>query len=326
LKKAVTLSVLFACVLSVYTFLSWENETEQQRSPASVPQNYDALKACEKQDLLWGKASSTVYKDLPVYKKFGVFQLLGMSLQELQVKGNRFSDFAPDGWKKYLHRRGALAKVKIVSKDHRYTGIFQGADCALLRLSLTYKVGGGKPVAPGLALKVLRDGVPSANISALVSLDGQGSEFNFFHNPMSNIVPMSSGFGQKLVHKLFKKVSRYPEELVSLDMAQINARGEKVKGAVAPRQIFFVPGSAVKFQSEEHDVREDFITIPEGTVVYQIYALSEKHKDFDYGEYSDEKAREFLKDSTHIGDIVSTSEFVSSQFGDDGIFFRHQFR
>ncbi len=34
----------------------------------------------------------------------------------------------------------------------------------------------------------------------------------------------------------------------------------------------------------------------------------------------------FVKEAEHVGDIVTTSEFLSSEFGDDGIFFRHQFR
>ncbi len=326
MKKAATISMLFACVLSVYTFLTWETEPEQMRGPASVPQNYDSLKGCEKQEVLWEKALTSIYKDLPGYRKFGAFQLLGMSFQELQKKGNHHSDFAPDGWKKYLHRRGALAKVKIVAKDSKYTGVFKGAECALLRISLTYKAAGGKPVAPGLALKVFRDGTFSANVSALVSLNGQEQDFNIFKNPMSNIVPVGSGLGQKLVHKLFHKVSQYPEELVAQNMAEIDAHGSKIKDVISPKQLFFVPGSTMRFSSDSHDVREDLVTIPEGTVVYQLRALSEKHKDFNYEEYSPETVDSFVKDSVHIADIVTTSEFVTSQFGDDGIFFRHQFR
>jgi len=249
-----------------------------------------------------------------------------MSLQEIGLKGSYYSDVAPAKWKKYLHRRGALAKVKIVSSETKYSGIFQGAECALLRLSLTYRVTGSRPVAPGLALKVLRDGTASANISALVSLDGQDKDFNFFKNPMSNIVPTGNSLGQKLVHKIFRKVSKYPEELLASDMALIDASGVKAEAVKSPRQIFFVPARALTASSEEHDVREDFVKIPEGTLIYKIMAVSDKHQDFDYAEYSDEKVQELLKDSEHVADIVTTSEFVTSSFGDEGLFFRHQLR
>ncbi len=324
--KKISLAVFLVLVVAGAAFM-FDTETENPRIPASIPSNYEALKACEKQEVLWEKVQASIYKELPDYKKMGVTQLIGMGMQELQIKGNLHSDFAPDGWKKYLHRRGALAKVKIVSINNKYTGIFQGADCAMLRLSLTYKTAGSKPVAPGLALKILRDGTSSANISALVSLEGQEKDFNFFKNPMSNIVPISSKIGQKLVHKIFGKVSQYPEELAVNDMAEINSQGEKIASSSSPRQLFFVPGKSVsEFSSEEHDVRDDFLKIPEGTVVYHLYALPEKYAKFDYSNYNAELAKSYAKESEHIADIVTMSEFAISEFGDDGIFFRHQLR
>src|SRR5690606_10870954 len=115
------------------------------------------------------------------------------------------------------------------------------------------------------------------------------------------------------------KVTRYPEELLVNDLAAIGTDGEKVAKVVSPRQIFFVPNPELVFSSEPHDVREDFFKIPVGTSIYKIYALSDKFRSFDYSEYDDQKAKDFLKESELIGDIVTTSEFVASQFGDDGI-------
>jgi hypothetical protein len=218
-----------------------------------------------------------------------------------------------------------MAKIKIVPVASAYSGVFQGAECGLLRLSLTYRPGGKKPVAPGLALKVLRDGVYSANISALVNLQGQEDDYNFFKHPMSNIVPRVDKLGQKLVHRVFKKVSPYPEELKVEDMARIDSSGKEVKTLTAPRQLFFVP-APVSVSSAEHDVRKDFLAIPVGTAIYQIHALSSKHEGFDYTQYKDEGVEKFIKDSEHIADIVTTSEFLASEFGDQGIFFRHQTR
>lgn len=328
MKKKIGLGVvLLVGVLSTYFIVASDTDNDQPRSPASIPGNYESLKAHEKQDILWDEVRATAHKTLPEYKKFGFMQLVAMGRQEIEKKETLHSDFAPKGWKKYLHRRGAIAKVKIVPREgQKYSGIFQGADHAFLRLSLTYKVTGSRPVAPGLALKVLRDGTYSANISALVSLNGQGKDHNFFQNPMSNIVPVGDGLGQSLVHKIFRRVSKYPEELVASDMAAINAQGEKAKDVVAPRQLFFIPSAGLKFPSDEHDVREDFMSIPEGTVVYQLHVAPEKYNDFDYGKYTSEDVSTFAKTSTHVADIVTTSEFVASEFGDDGMFFRHQLR
>ncbi|MFL5785372.1 MAG: hypothetical protein ACJ76H_12215 [Bacteriovoracaceae bacterium] len=282
------------------------------RMPASVPANYESMSACEKQEALWEKALATVYKELPPYKKLGLPELIGMGHQGIATKGMLISDFAPENWVKYLHRHGSLAKVKIVAVSDKYAGVFRGAECALLRLSLTYKVTRSKPVAPGLALKILKDGSPSQNVSALVSLNGQEKDYNFFKNPMSNIVPPGDGIGQALVHRLFRTVTHYPEELVIDSMAA--------------RQVFFVPAKNLKSSSEKHDVREDFMAIPEGTKIYELRAVPEKYADLDYGTYTAAMAETFVKESVHIADIITTSEFISSSFGDDGIFFKHHIR
>ena len=312
--------------ISFYALSSPDTAPDIHKFRIPAAENYEMLSACEKQEILWNNVMGSVYKDLPDYQKLGLGQLMRMAKQELEIKGSRHLDFAPAGWIKYLHRRGVLAKVKIVPTNTKYSGVFQGADCALLRLSLTYKTAGSKPVAPGMALKILRDKTYSANISALVSLDGQKKDFNFFQNPMSHIVPLGKNMGQKLVHGVFDNISAYPEELLIDDLASIDSAGRTIKNVVSPRQIFFVPNKGLGFSSEEHDVRNDFLSIPQGTVVYQIYALAEKPKDFDYSEYSDENAKDFLAKSEHIADIVTTSEFLASEFSDDGIFFRHQLR
>jgi hypothetical protein len=304
-------------------------EPPATREPASVPSNYESMKACEKQDVLWNKIQDTVYKELPANREFGLFQLMAMSKQEVGVKGKNYSDFAPNGWKKYLHGRASIAKVKLVPvAGSRYTGLLQtGAECALLRISLTYRPTGSRPVAPGLAFKIFRDGNPSTNISALVSLDGQGDDYNFFKNPMSNIVPVGESFGQKMVHKIFLSATNYPEELGANEFGEMDVHGNKVATPVSPRQLFFVPGPGLVFSSEPHELREDFAKIAMGTVIYQVYAAPEKYNSFNYlMEYTPENAPSFLKESEHIADIVTTSEFLASQFGDDGIFFRHQLR
>jgi hypothetical protein len=295
---------------------------------ASLPENYQSLNACEKQGELWSMAVASEYKKLPDFSNLGLFQFLAMHFQKLKQKVDYDSDVSPKKWKKYLHRHGALAKVKIVPVGkEKYTGVFKGAECALLRLSLTYNPKGEKPVAPGLALKVLRDGLPSANVSALYGIDGQGKEFNFFKYPLSNIVPAGETRGAKLMHKLFKKVTHYPEELMLEHMAATDAHGVQEESSVIPAQIFFVPGPNMMGASTDHDVREDFLAVPEGAVVYKIYALKATPVGFnDYSEYTQEDATRFLGESELIAHVVTTSKFIASEFGDDGIFFRHQVR
>ncbi len=292
-----------------------------------LPNNYKTLEGCKKQEILWDEIKRTEHRGNPKLNKFGFFDLLGMFMQKLSKKTTVYSDVAEKGWKKYLHPYGSIAKVKIVPVEgHNYTGLFDGADCGLMRLSLTYRVTKKRPFAPGLALKILRDGSHSANVSALYAMEGQGENHNFFENPLSNIVPIGRSFGHKVVHAIFERISDYPEELLVNDFGEYGANGEKVSSPNFPRQIFFVPNENLKFDKKSHDYRKDLATIPTGTTVYKIYAAPDDRKDFNYYNYEIPDIEKFVEKSKYIGDIVTTSKFVASKFGDKRILFKHQTR
>lgn len=293
---------------------------------------YDALNAVEKLNHLWSEIEASDYGEeiLPRYQGLGLKEVSALAMQEIAIKGRRFSDFSPEGWVKYLHRRGAVAKIEWVPvQGHPFSGLFNERTKGLLRLSLTYDPH-DRGVAPGLALKLLRDGAHSANVAALVSLNGQGDNYNFFEYSKSNIVPKGKSLDQRLVHRIFRRVSRYPEELLLSDFAQVDSKGDTVKEANVffPRQIFFIPGENLNFGREKKDVREDFLSIPEGTLIYKVYAVpSELSDDLNYSRrYDSEMAALFQSEAIHIANIRTQSNFVASEFGDDGLFFRHEWR
>ena len=302
-------------------------------------EEYEPKSACEKQDILWKEIEKTKYKKLPDYAPVGLKEVLGMARNEVKPKARKATDFAPKGWVKYLHKRGITAKVKITPFDKentQYTGIFSGAECGLLRLSVTYKpdIEEGEPVAPGLALKVLRDNTYSANVSALYTLEGQKNDYNFFRNSLSNIVPINKGLTFRVVHYVFSTVTDYPEELGLEHMARWDGKGNRIsnKNLKSPRHIFFVPNPEItkKMPSDAHDIRESISkNVPEGTILYTIYAVPEKtekfnYGDFDYSNYKNEDIEKFKEAATPIAEITTTSPFVASSFGDTGIFYRHE--
>jgi hypothetical protein len=326
-KKSYLFATLFLGFIGYAVYELTSGEPERSLSSNTVVSNYSVLSACEKQAILWDHIVGTEHQTLPEMSALGPKEFVYMTLQKIQRKKDYDSDFSPAGWQKYLHKRGAIAKVAITKKgDHPYTGVFEGAECALLRLSLTYKPSNKKAVAPGLALKVLRDNMSSANVSALYSIDGQGFNYNFFANDLSNIAPKTEQRLPKLMHLLFRKVTRYPEELLVDDFAKYSEHGEKVESSKAPRQIFFVPNKDLKFSAAPHEVRSDFLTIPSGTLIYTVYALSDKYRDHNYDAYKDDDIKGFLANSVAIAEIHSTSEFIASEFGDVGIFFKHEIR
>ena len=59
----------------------------------------------------------------------------GIFLESMQRTFDTPGDLMSKGRKKYIHSVGATAKVKFVKKGGDYTGIFEGADAGLIRLS-----------------------------------------------------------------------------------------------------------------------------------------------------------------------------------------------
>jgi len=109
----------------------------------------------------------------------------------------------PDGRRKFIHCIGNVAKVSFVAAPNtKYTGVFKGAENALLRLSNAGKPDFSKTTAegaksnflPGFGFKILRNGLPSANLVAMFGVAGYPS-WNFFDEkyPASNHIGSEKG-------------------------------------------------------------------------------------------------------------------------------------
>lgn len=133
----------------------------------------------------------------------------------MDVSLNYQSDSLPEGRKKLIHSVGVVGSVKFVAEaDTPYTGLFKGADSALIRFSLAKDPSYKKPEAknaydnytPGLGLKFLADGVPSANLVAMWGVNGVDT-FNFFDKDMNTHIPSAAGLPLKLVAKKFSSAT-----------------------------------------------------------------------------------------------------------------------
>jgi hypothetical protein len=283
----------------------------------NLPDDYQSWQAIRKQDFLWNnRIFKSKYDKLPPLKKIDIASLF---LTALKTKMDLQYDEAPPKWKKAIHAHGSVAKIKFVSTEgNSFTGLFKGVDCGFLRVSVT-----GNPsdrgVAPGLAIKFLVDGQPSGNFSALVSLTGQGKNYNLFSNEFSNIVPVVKSIGPILINFIFGRVTRYPTKLYLEDIGKFDQYGQVESKPHYPSQLFLVPNSEIKFSEDPHDFRKDLTTIPSGTQLFSIYAVdSQKNDDKLIGK------PEYRQKAQIIGNLITTSEFVSSFYGDSQLFFRHQ--
>ena len=167
---------------------------------------------------------------------------------------------------KTLHSQGNVGKVFWVDVGgHNYTGIFEGGDAGLIRLSSTIKVvppgvDAEAPfenlpgvMTPALAVKFLRDGVDSANTFGAHSQDGQNG-YNFFEDSIATIIPPASQENSDWIPigEHFSSETFWPTMIGNSDFAAAKQDGTIVEEPVYPFQLIFEPAEDVQgmFSSE----------------------------------------------------------------------------
>lgn len=291
----------------------------------NIPAEYDNWDACSKQDLLWTNGVLRTEYDSGELPAIPEVDIGGLISGVIRDKVEYVGDVAPVGHAKPIHPHGVMAKVAFNSTgNHPYTGVFKGNECGLLRLSVT-----GDPAdrgfAPGFAWKTLIDGKPSENISALYTLSGQDTNHDFFANELSNYVSLESNstLGSSL---LFSFVTAKPTLVMANAMAATDSNGNEEANAVSPTQVYFVPTAEVQglFDTAEHDFRDDLMSLPEGTKLYDVYATDMEIKSSVWKSKQARLQNERRADAVKVGELVMDSNFAASQFGDSGVFFKHE--
>jgi len=149
--------------------------------------------------------------------------------------------------------------------------------------------------------------------------------FQRFANEMSQYVQqeINESLGTSLI---FSLVSLRPTHLRVDDMAKVNQDGSSVGSVRSPTQIYFVPTNEVRnrFASTPHDFRDDLTELPAGTTVYDVYATNQTIRTSIFPWVTQRYARERRASAVKVGSLKTTSPFTTSQFGDSGIFFKHQ--
>lgn len=82
-------------------------------------------------------------------------------------------DELPANRSKLVHQQGIVAKAEFIAEPNSYTGVFQGSDSVIIRMSesglhvddITHTVN------PSIALKFLRDGTTSANQFGMITFE-----------------------------------------------------------------------------------------------------------------------------------------------------------
>jgi len=279
-------------------------------SRAALPEDYQSYSASEKQDLLWQEVASTPWENLPPYNNNDWSSILKniKALFSLSKTFDHTSDEIPEGRVKFIHTYGSVVKFSFEpAASHPFTGMYQTGAPGIARLSLA-----ANPdvvaYTPGMAVKFLVDGQPSLNIVVMNSLEGQDQNRNFFAKKFSNKIDEPQSWTLWLLGKVFELARNPATDLPVNHIAAVHSDGEKVTDVHSPDQLILKPSQDVNgFISENstEDVRVSFSKIPSGSVLYDVYGL-------DNGV------------EIYIGQIKTTSEIISSRYGDKKLFFQHK--
>ncbi|KAK9839831.1 hypothetical protein WJX81_004890 [Elliptochloris bilobata] len=287
---------------------------------------YQKLNADAKRKLLWSNIDGSAYADeaLPMSDPSLLATLPLVWPPYLKKTFLNGGDELEPGRIKVIHTYGSTAKVALqfaptAGGAARYTGVY-GSDCSgLARISMARLA--FDSFTPGMALKVLVNGRPSINMVAMYSLDGQGKDRNLFSNTWSHFLAKPASFPLKVVGAAFHMAlplisserSGRPldeEHMPLLEGAQVGPDGAPVNVVRAPHQLLYKPTPEVTRLYAPHmaaDIRVALRKIPAGTVLWEVWA----------------KPSEAAPEE-RIGRIVTESEFVTSKYGDEKLYFQHQ--
>merc|ERR1712167_463677 len=190
-----------------------------------------------------------------------------------------------------------------------------GADFGILRMSSAAKPDKSQPLAPGFGLKFLRNGRDSANLVAMYGVEGQKGEWDFFaHDFTTHIAPADSSILKKVAWK-FSAATDFIQVAGLSDWGQYDQNGQKVKDVRFPWMLRFEPHSDVKGKiSNKHHgdmaYLDDLKRVPANANLYNVWAM--------------DKPKQLGGKETNIGTLKLKGKFITSKWGDENLFFRHQ--
>jgi hypothetical protein len=269
------------------------------------------MKACGKAAHLWNQEIlPTQWQQLPPLNDRGWMATSTALMLPPAVVREAFetSNDERPARRKPFHSEGTSALFKWTpSQSSRYTGIFRTPTCSLISLSY-----GVNPellgYIPGLALKFFIDGQPSTNIHLMETFDGKEEpDFfsiaslpmtNWLEAPKSKLIASALQFG-----KLFAKDPTH----IDLDpLASRDARGKSIEQPKAPYQIWLRAMNPLDWNADV-DFRVQLADVNPGKLKLEVL-----------GRESPDSAPETL------GTLENQTAFVSSEYGDRRLFFKHE--
>lgn len=268
---------------------------------------YEGKSWDQKLDILW----NAVVANPGMGSYPNVLNMLGESIQ---TSFDNHHDTMPNGRIKYIHSVGAVCKFSLmISPDSPFTGVFGPGQInyGLIRMGSAVPVTSKVSMTPGIGVKILRTGIPSANWVVLRSLDAQESH-DFFNTTQSNHIDPPTGVTAVLGVK-FGQASNCITQVGLSDAARWTQAGDHIESPKFPYEIIWTPTHAVNTNgaTTTEALVHMLETIPIGT---QLYRVSVYETPWD----------KYNGKPTELGVVATASECRGSKFGDNVLFFKHQ--
>jgi len=218
---------------------------------------------------------------------------------------------------KLIHSVGGISSAKWVPLTNNYTGVFQGCSNLFIRFSsATAPANASRGFTPGISLKCTRTGVPSTNILAMFSLEGQDG-FNFFKHDLTNhppdINPVTAPFILQQLRAHFETASKWPTMIGLTSFASYDENGKFESKPQFPFRLIFHPVTAV------HNSYPD--GFPSGGFEY-VLGTNLKPGPL-YNVYAQDLPSDTQDKFLLIGRIDLTASSTTTNFGDNYMFFQH---
>lgn len=150
--------------------------------------------------------------------------------------------------KKLTHTVGTNAKFTLTNiGDHPFTGSFKsGTQTGVMRLSMAAEPNPKVDnIIPSVSLKFFRDGIDSANMLGMNSIDGQTSWNVFKYDWFTHLPVIQTPILAKLGDH-FSTASNYVQALGVSAIAQYNEDGTLVEDVVFPYSVRFEPTDTMR--------------------------------------------------------------------------------
>ena len=263
-----------------------------------------------KQQQIWTKI---IEDDTPGQFFEGLFTM-SLFLQNINLTFDFIGDEMPPNRVKILHPTGTVSLFRFESWDnHPYTGSFKGTEYGILRISEVGVVGPTHVPSESMGLKFLRDGVDAGNIFSLHAFEGHPDTYNFLHHEYNTHVDLPTNECNLMTsHAKLSQVSKHVGNMSVKSMADYDQYGNKEAYPNWPFKCEFRPNDPCNFPHEWHGSYLDTLCsgcIPVGYPLFDVWCQEDPDA---LGGYM-----------YQIGQIIMTSDMVTSMYGDTRLFFRH---